>query len=438
MRGVALRALLTAMVVGPILTAINQGPGIVAGEGLAVVPALLTLVVPFLVSLSGGAVMLRQVAAAGERCAAPDEHKIAACRIVSEIHGNARRVNRASLERLEMLDSLNETADGLRDRLTGLSANAAENRAQLDVSRRRADDMATSARALGERAGRDLDLCRELGEALQGFSEAFRAIERLAAEIREIVTKTGLLATNAGIEAARSGDAGRGFKVVAVEVGALAARTGRCAVDIDQTLERLTTRMTQTRQQLDALTTSLGQTSAESTNGTEIATMMASDLHGSMALSDDITRQMEQAIAAFGIIAERIQRLRSDTEAAIQGSARNIALAASALEKLEQREAADATGAAAAKADDTGHHAEAPGATRAAGAASRTTAMQVDGAPSAARAQSRSVPDASLPSRHAAAATTPARGVAARGTLAATAPMHLGGTVSRRASGMTP
>lgn len=337
MRGVVIRALLTAAVVGPILTAINQGPGVVAGQGLAIVPALLTLAVPFLVSFSGGMMMRRVMA---EECGpkhAPDEGRVAACRIVSEIHGNAHRVNHASRERLAMLDTLNVTADGLRDVLADLSANATENRAQLDQTRGRVDEMAGSARALGERAGRDLALCRELGEALEGFSDAFRAIERLAAEIREIVTKTGLLATNAGIEAARSGDAGRGFKVVAVEVGALAARTGRCAVDIDQTLERLATRMTETHRQLGALSNSLDQTSAESRHGTEIASTMAVDIRSSIGISDEITRQMEGAIRSFGVIAEHIQHLRGDTEAAIRGSAQNIALAASALDSLVDR-----------------------------------------------------------------------------------------------------
>lgn len=375
MQGLILRAMATAAIVGPVLIAINQGAAILAGQGPVLWQSLLTLVVPFVVSASGGLLMRRSIRAEQAAPAGPDPDHVEAQEIVGRIHANAQRVNRASLERLEMLDALNLTADTLRDTLSGLSVNAAENREQLDRTRGRIDEMAGTARTLGERAARDLALCNDVGEALKGFSEAFRAIERLAAEIREIVTKTGLLATNAGIEAARSGDAGRGFKVVAVEVGALASRTGRCAVDIDQTLGRLAARMDETRRQLDALVASLSQTSTESRHGTEISGAMAADIRGSIGLSGEITAQMGGALRDFGVIAERIVRLRGDTEAAIRGSAQNIELASRALNHLAVAGATETSVAAAHPApggqpparDQARDQARRPGAGRLAG-----------------------------------------------------------------------
>ncbi|MDT8343268.1 MAG: methyl-accepting chemotaxis protein [Thermohalobaculum sp.] len=343
MQGLILRALATAAIVGPVLIAINQGAALLAGQGPMLWQSLVSLIVPFAVSASGGVLMRRSLLTEQAVPASSDPDRAEAQEIVGRIRTNAQRVNRASLERLEMLDALNLTADTLRDTLSGLSVNAAENREQLDRTRGRIDEMAGTARTLGERAARDLALCSDVGEALKRFSEAFRAIERLAAEIREIVTKTGLLATNAGIEAARSGDAGRGFKVVAVEVGALASRTGRCAVDIDQTLGRLAARMDETRRQLDALVSSLSQTSTESRHGTEISGAMAADIRGSIGLSGEITAQMGGALRDFGVIAERIVRLRSDTEAAIRGSAQNIELASRALNHLAVAGAAEAS-----------------------------------------------------------------------------------------------
>ena len=68
-----------------------------------------------------------------------------------------------------------------------------------------------------------------LKDSMQRISEMSVAIEKIIGEINSIAKRTNMLSLNASVEAARAGEMGRGFSVVAVQIGELAARSAQAA-----------------------------------------------------------------------------------------------------------------------------------------------------------------------------------------------------------------
>lgn len=84
-----------------------------------------------------------------------------------------------------------------------------------------------------------LDSVQTLTTHVTGFAAAMEQVKRTSQEIGQIADKTNILALNAAIEAARAGDAGRSFSVVANEVKNLAGDVHAASSEITRTVEAL-------------------------------------------------------------------------------------------------------------------------------------------------------------------------------------------------------
>ncbi len=124
---------------------------------------------------------------------------------------------------------------GAIEELTATIENINESAATTAKEAKEASAKAKQAESDAEKSQADLI---ELTNAMQRINETSRMIQNIIGEIEDIASQTNLLSLNASIEAARAGDAGRGFGVVADQIGKLADDSAKSAVNTRELLER--------------------------------------------------------------------------------------------------------------------------------------------------------------------------------------------------------
>ncbi|MGF6225745.1 methyl-accepting chemotaxis protein [Pseudomonas sp. F-14 TE3482] len=174
-------------------------------------------------------------------------------------------------------------------------------------------------------------LSQEIEQSAQSMQQLERDsndIQSILGTIRSIAEQTNLLALNAAIEAARAGEQGRGFAVVADEVRALAKRTADSTAEIDGLLGNLAKRTSQVTQQMHAslevsqqsvtrigeARSSFGQIRESVDVIRDMNTQIATAAEQQHQVAEDINRHISQIHGDAQLVAELANSARLDSQ----------------------------------------------------------------------------------------------------------------------------
>jgi len=246
---------------------------------------------------------------------------------VSQIAAAAEQLSAVTAQTSAGVQTQREETDQVATAMNEMAATVQEvarNAEQASLAARQADQQARQGdRVVRDAIGQIGTLSSEVehsAQAIEALNEQSGRIGSVLEVIRAVAEQTNLLALNAAIEAARAGEQGRGFAVVADEVRALARRTHDSTEEIEGLIGSL--------QQVAGQAVEQMQTSRDLTQRTVALANEAGTALGRITDSVSTIEQMNQQIAAAAEqqssvaenISESVTRVRDIGEQSASGS----------------------------------------------------------------------------------------------------------------------
>ncbi len=225
------------------------------------------------------------------------------------------------------------------EEMTATSTEIAQNCTMAFQGSQQANDAAVSGAAVVQESvavmNRIAQRVKESAKTVESLGARSDQIGEIVGTIEDIADQTNLLALNAAIEAARAGEQGRGFAVVADEVRALAERTTKATKEIGQMIKAIQQATKGAVKAMDEGVHEVEKGTSEAARSGEALQAILIQINAVTAQVSQIATAAEEQTATTSEISNNIQQITEVVQETAQG-AQESASAASQLSRLAE------------------------------------------------------------------------------------------------------
>jgi methyl-accepting chemotaxis protein len=232
----------------------------------------------------------------------------------NELTVSAEKSERIGAQQFESASSIAASVDQLSTSIDQVETHAQDAHQVSTVSVQRSEESCVVIKETAEQIQSVALTINEMADSIRGLEAFSGQINNIIRVIKEVADQTNLLALNAAIEAARAGEQGRGFAVVADEVRKLAERTGHSTQEISVTISKMVDATRKAASGMEASVTKMSSGVSQAHQAGESVSAILSSAHKADHAVEGIRDALREQSTATREMARNIEKIADGAE----------------------------------------------------------------------------------------------------------------------------